>query len=150
VGDQPRGLTLSDLDRDGDPEAVVTVHDEGQLAVLFNTTFQVPLSLAVFSDTYHYHGGAPLHVNIVTKNNTNGALQVQVWSEGQLPGGGTISPLKGPFNVTIPPHVEISTQIAPWIPAGIPVGGPYLYRLKVGTYPDDILAQDALSFYIDP
>lgn len=150
VGDQPRGSVLADLDGDGDPEAAVAVRDEGRLSVLFNTTFQLPLSLAVFSDLSHYQGGDLLSIEIEAESHTGSALQVQFWSEGEAPGGTTISPISGPVNVTVPPYALIPAQITLRLPAAIPPGGPYLYRVNVGTYPNDILVQDVVSFFVDP
>jgi hypothetical protein len=150
VGDQPRGSILGDLDGDGDLEVAVAVWEEGYLSVLSNTTNQAPLSLAVFSEASHYRKGDPLIVHIAGRNNTDETLEMQVWTEGRLPGGKLISPILGPKERTVPPHTEISSRITHQLPPNIPIGGPYLYRVNVGSYPDNVLVQDAMTFFIDP
>jgi len=49
------------------------------------------------------------------------------------------------------PHESISPEICrQQIPDNAPFGSPYVYSVKLGTYPDEIIVEDSFEFAIVP
>jgi hypothetical protein len=108
------------------------------------------LTIEVEPDTTYYHKGDILGFTVTITNNTDTTVYFQGWSEGETPWGLILSPLLGPINVVLGPHVTVHPHISQQIPKKTPYGGPYIYRVKAGEYPDSVLAEDSFEFYVVP
>jgi parallel beta-helix repeat protein len=108
------------------------------------------LSISVEPDTTYYHKGDLLGFTVTITNNTDTTVYFQGWTEGETPWGLILSPLLGPINVILGPHRTIHPHISQQIPNKTPYGGPYIYRVKAGEYPDSVLAEDSFEFYVVP
>jgi hypothetical protein len=88
--------------------------------------------------------GGQVNYRVTLRNTTGTAQTFQAWVEAVLPGGGVLSPpLVGPQSVTLAPNQTIGpvafTQQVP----GTTAPGVYLLRLRVGTFPDPVIDEDA-------
>jgi hypothetical protein len=107
------------------------------------------LFVSAVPDTTHYHKGENLGYSITVINNTDSTVSAQGWTEAETPWGSVISPLLGPVPLSLSAHQSIDTHLSQFIPAYSPYGGLYTYRVKLGTYPDAIIAEDHFGFYVD-
>jgi predicted outer membrane repeat protein len=142
IGDSPcidAGDPVSPPDPDG------TRADMG--AFYFNHS---PLILAVTPDTTYYHKGEQLGFTVTITNFTDSTVFFQGWTEGETPWGLIFSPLLGPVNAVLGPTETIQPHIHQLIPAYTPYGGPYIYRVKLGHYPELVYADDSFEFFVVP
>jgi len=116
----------------------------------FSTVMYVPIDLSVSAipDTTEFHPGDSLHFTAILTNDTDSALSLDAWTEVGGPGGQNLSPSLGPVEVMIGSGVSISRDFCQPIPGNTPVGGPYGYNVKVGEYPDRVLAAGHFEFFI--
>gem|GEM_PF-4364871 len=108
------------------------------------------LFVSAVPDTTHYHKGETLGFTVTMVNNTDSTVSAESWTEVRTPWGSEISPLLGPDGVVLTAHQMFDLHLTQDIPAVTPYGGAYTYRVKVGTYPDEVLAEDDFTFYVDP
>jgi len=108
------------------------------------------LSLSVEPDTLYYHRGDLLGFTVTVTNNSDSILYFQGWTAGETPWGMFLSPLLGPINVYLGSHQAISPHITQLIPTNTPYGGPYIYKVLAGTYPESIWAEDSFEFFVVP
>lgn len=92
--------------------------------------------------------GDTLFYQITVENPGTGTFAGQIWSEIDLPWGGTISPYSGPKDVTYEPSYYLSAVRPVKISQGAPVDSGYVFRVKLGFYPDATLASDSLEFTV--
>jgi hypothetical protein len=107
-----------------------------------------PLSLSVIPDSTFYSGGDTLGCTISLRNNINSTIFFQLWTEGEGPSGGVISPLYGPADWALGPNETVSLHLSQFIPEATPDGGPYIFRVKAGEYPNEVLAEDSFQFFV--
>ncbi len=78
-----------------------------------------------------------------------GPSSFQLWTEADLPGGATRSPLIGPNTITVSPPATVTQSFSQQVPGRAPLGS-YTYRAEVGTFPNTVLSSDAFSAQIVP
>jgi hypothetical protein len=108
------------------------------------------IDISVVPDTTVVKRGTYLGFTVHTVNTTGELLTFQGWTEGVTPWGTPYSPLLGPINVALGPHAEVSAHFDQPIPNQAPFGGPYIYRVLVGTYPDETIDSDEFEFFVVP
>ncbi len=111
---------------------------------------QRALVLSVFPDLTCYHRGDTLGFTVSVMNNEDSTIVLQGWTEGDTPSGVIVTPLLGPINGIIGAYSTVISYITQYIPVDVNYGGPYTYRVRVGNYPDEVLAEDYFTFYIFP
>jgi hypothetical protein len=104
----------------------------------------------VIPDTTHYNRTDSLGFTVTARNETDTTISFQAWTEVEIPGGINIIPLLGPINAVIAGGGTISSHLTQYIPGDAPLGGPYIYRVKAGIFPDEVLAEDSFEFFVDP
>jgi predicted outer membrane repeat protein len=110
----------------------------------------VSLTMEVVADTTHYHRGGVLGFTVTVTYNEVITVSFQGWSEIETPWGTIISPLPEPIDVVLNPGQTVSGHYGHQIPYDTPFGGPYIYTVMIGTYPDEIWAEDSFEFFIVP
>jgi hypothetical protein len=106
--------------------------------------------LEVEPDTTHFHRGEFLEFTATINNLENTLVQFEIWSAVEMPGGQIISPAYGPVEKSIEPNGTLIEQISQQIPNKAPYGGPYIYTVRIGTYEEEILAEESFEFSIVP
>jgi parallel beta-helix repeat protein/predicted outer membrane repeat protein len=139
-------IDAGDPDSPLDPDS--TRADMG--AYYFNQGPLPVLTLSVVSDTTYYHKGDLLGFTCTVTNNTDSTVFFQGWTEGETPWGLILSPLLGPIDAVLGAHRTIHPYIHQQIPTRTPYGGPYIYRVMVGEYPDSVYAEDDFEFFVVP
>lgn len=92
--------------------------------------------------------GDTLFYQLTIENPGTGTLVGQIWSEIDLPWGGTISPYSGPRNVTYGPGYESSSLRPLRIAPGVPPDSGYVFRVAIGFYPGTTIAYDSFPFTV--
>jgi hypothetical protein len=137
----------------GDPESPLdpdsTRADMG--AYCFDQSIQpAVITITVEPDTTYYHKGDILGFTCTVTNNTDSTVFFQGWTEGETPWGLILSPLLGPVNAVLAAHQTVSPHLSQPIPRYTPYGGPYIYRVKGGVYPNSVYAEDSFEFFVVP
>jgi hypothetical protein len=106
------------------------------------------LSLWVVPDDDRYSLGDTLCFTATIWNNTDSIVSFQGWTECVTAQGDTFSPLLGPADFSIGPGEEISLHVCKqMIPGNAPFGW-HEYHIKLGAYPDDVIARDYFEFLL--
>jgi len=104
----------------------------------------------VVPDTTHYHRTESLGFTVTATNDADTTIFFEAWTEVETPDSFNIIPALGPINAVVAAHETVTSHITQYIPEYAPFGGPYVYRVKAGTFPDEVLAEDSFEFFIDP
>ena len=130
--------------------------DGATLRVVYNATDVTleminPAPIAVFAQPI----GGPIVIPpsggsfdffVTLANNTAEAQSFQGWTAATLPDGTTVTPALGPRNVTLGPGQTIGPlTFRQQVPAAAP-SGVYVYRVRLGTFPDDLLTESGFNF----
>ncbi len=136
------------------PSGEMTVLEEieaNQLILVEETlTPPLPLEISVEPDTTYFQRGELMGFTVTVTNTTDSLIFFQGWTEGETPWGTVYSPLLGPLNAVLGTHQTVSSHLNQMIPNNAVFGGPYVYTVKVGQYPEEFLAQDSFEFFIVP
>jgi len=108
------------------------------------------IAFYAFLEKSYYPQLDSLRFGVFFSNGTDTSIQLQGWTEVETPDGLVISPTLGPIGALIGADRYIYSSYYQHIPGYTPYGSPYTYRVKIGEYPDVILAQDSLKFTIGP
>ncbi len=97
-----------------------------------------PLTVAAGGDSFTYQ---------VRLANESGAVQpLDAWVNVVLPSGNTIGPVEGPRAITLPVGANVGpVSLQGVVPALAPAGS-YTALVRLGTFPDTIVAQGAFGF----
>jgi hypothetical protein len=120
--------------------------DDTTMVDLIHVTEPPAMYLTVIPDTTAFPRGGELGFHVTATNNTQGTLSVEAWSDVTLPWGRLISPFGGPLPVNFGPGYTLEMHVSQGIPPIAPLGGPYLYCVSFGSFPDSILVQDCFEF----
>jgi len=105
---------------------------------------------AVVPDTTHYNRTESLGFTVTATNEGDTAVFFQAWTEVETPGGINIIPSLGPIEAVVAGGETVTSHLTQYIPDYAPLGGPYIYRVKAGIFPDEVLVEDSFEFFIDP
>jgi hypothetical protein len=72
-----------------------------------------------------------------------GPSSIEYWSEATLPGG-QVRRVFGPATLNVVPGTSVTLQLAQTVPNNAPLGD-YVYTMKVGDYPNTVVAADAFD-----
>ncbi len=89
-------------------------------------------------------GGALAYTATLT-NPTDAAQAAEAWVTVALPDGTDFGVVAGPRAVALAPQQTLARALTARVPASAPVGT-YTLTLRVGTYPDAVLASDQFTF----
>ncbi len=106
------------------------------------------LSLWVVPDDDRYSQGDTLCFTSTVWNNTDSTISFQGWTECETAQGDTFSPLLGPANFSVGPWEDTSLHVCKQVIPGNAPFGWHEYRVKVGTYPEDVIAVDCFDFLV--
>jgi predicted outer membrane repeat protein len=132
------------------PDPDVTRADMG--LYFFDQSATLVLTLWVVPDTTYYHRGERPAFTVTAANHTDSTVYFQGWTEVETPWGLILSPLLGPLDAFLGAHEAYSTDVVhyPPIPRYTPFGGPYIYRVVLGAYPDSVYDEDSFEFFVVP
>ncbi len=136
----------------GDPESPPdpdgTRADMG--AYYYHQGAHPPIEITVVPDGSVFQVGKRMGFTVDVENNTDELISFQGWTEGETPWGDLYSPLLGPIDALLGPYGSFSAHFTQKIPQNIVFGGPYIYRVKVGIYPDYIFDEGEFEFFVVP
>ncbi len=87
---------------------------------------------------------------VTVTNREDSTVSIEGWSEVETPWGMKISPLCGPVDLILSPGQTRAQYIHHRIPIDAPFGGAYIYRVRVGTFQVEVIAEDYFEFFIVP
>jgi hypothetical protein len=108
------------------------------------------LYLSVDPDTTEYHPGDVLNFTTTLSSNSDTTFSFQGWSEVETPLGTNLSPWIDPIDLSLKTQQVLSRYISQQIPYNAPSSRTYVYRVKAGTYPDLVIAEDQFEINILP
>jgi hypothetical protein len=106
------------------------------------------IALAVEPLVSEVEKGDTLFYEIAVANPGTGTFAGQIWSEIDLPWGGTISPYGSPRNATYGPGYDASSLISVRIAQGAPADSGYVFRVNLGFYPETVLRSDSFELTV--
>jgi hypothetical protein len=136
-------------------ESVAEVGGIRTNAILAEDSFQFSVGptrvlMQVSPDTTTYHRGEMLGCTAIITNVEDIVVGFQLWAVVETPGGQIISPAYGPMEKSIEANGTLIEHMSQQIPNKAPYGGPYIYTVRIGTYEEEVLAEDSFEFFIVP
>jgi hypothetical protein len=109
-----------------------------------------PLLIALSPESWIGEPGDTLFYTASVTNTTDSLLSFQAWSEGRNPEGEIMSPINGPFPLSLEANESLSADLFLPIPEFIPDNDkfPYLFRVLLGTFPSEIFDQDQIRLVL--
>jgi hypothetical protein len=92
--------------------------------------------------------GEELCYSFSVANNTDEHVDFQFWTDMLLPVGSFLSPVISPSDLMLGSGEDFSMYVSHLIPGNAPLGGPDLYCVDVGVYPDSIFDSDCFEFEV--
>lgn len=93
--------------------------------------------------------GGAFEFEIRLENLSRTAQTTQAWVEAILPDGSAYGPVLGPARLSLGAGESVEFQLSQPVPTIAPAGS-YGYRLRVGSYPDEIDDQESFDFTVEP
>ena len=126
------------LDPDG------TVSDAG--AAYFSQLDTITVALTPMET--QVEPGDTVHIRLDIENHGTGTFPGEIWSEVELPGGGILSPHRGPFPITYAPG-EVGSFLVPLrVPRAAPPESTYSYTVRLGFFPAVTVSADSFRLTV--
>ncbi len=93
--------------------------------------------------------GERLFFSVTFAVGPTGPSSFQYWTEAVTPSGNVVSPIIGPTTVALTPGTSQTIRLSQRAPTNVSLGV-YTYRVRVGTFPNSVLAEDGFTVTLVP